>query len=267
MGIVGWTLLLGDVAHQNSTGIVLLVIGVLLLILGGVFFWLLRKSKSQLLEMSQTETYTASSLKEMADSIAKEIGAGSFTQACEVKGVITCKTPLTSEIQKTPCVYYRTLVTQEYREQYQERDANGNLRIRTRTRTETVSSNTRSVEFFIDDGTGQIAVRPDGAEWDEEKMADNYQPTGMMAGAFGLVGTRYQEWGIPLGRRAYVLGEASDEGGLLHIRKPKSGRLFISLKSEEELTAQAQGSVKLYKVLAPAAAVLGAVLTIVGLVM
>jgi hypothetical protein len=222
--------------------------------------------------MTGTETFTAQVLKETADAIAKELGPGSFTQACEVKGVVACDKPLTSDIKHLPCVYFRSLVTQEFKEVYYERDSQGREHRRTRSRTETVSDLTRSIEFYVEDGTGRTLVSPEGAALDCEQVANETRPgqAPLINISFGPGSShfvmRHQEWILPVGRRVYVLGEARDQGGALSVRKPeKGGKYLISLKSEEELTQSALGSVKIFGVLAPLCLGLGAISLLLGL--
>jgi hypothetical protein len=244
------------------------IAGVVLIVLGAVFFYLQRSASGRLLEMAGAETATSASLKETADAVAKELGPGSFNQICELKGVIACDKPLLSEIRQIPCVYYRSQVTREYEEEIHERDPRtGQRHTRRERRTETVSSNTRQIEFHVEDQTGRTLVRPEGVEWDEEKAIDELRPPEpmMMMTAPTFRGTRYTEYVVPVGRRVYALGEARDSEGLA-LRKPeKGGRFLISLKSEEELSAAAKSSAALYKVLAPLFAIGGAVLTAIGL--
>jgi hypothetical protein len=242
-------------------------IGVILLLLSIGLVYGYRSAKSKVLDMASTETLTAASLKETADAVAKEIGAGSFNQLCEVKGIIRCNLPLSSALTKTPCVYYTSSVTEEYEETYYERDAQGRDQRHTRTKTHTVSSSSQQAEFFLEDQTGRIPIKPDGADWDpistlsEVRQAipsQSYNNT-------RYLGTRYNESAVPIGKLAYILGQARDEGGL-SVRKPEGDKRFIiSLKSEEELTANAQGSLSAYKIGAILCGVLGLAFLFYGL--
>ena len=71
------------------------------------------------------------------------------------------------------------------------------------------------------------------------------------------IGYKYEETIVPLGAPIYVLGEASDAGGRLAMRKPaaKGGSFIVSVRSEEDLSRSAA---RAGKGLSIAAAVTGA---------
>jgi hypothetical protein len=255
-----------------------IIIGVVLLLAAVGMFFGSRSQKKKLGEIKGTETSTAAELADLAASVAKEIGAGSFNQIAEVKGAIECGSPLQSELSGTSCIYYSMSVTREYEETYWEKDANGNKVQRTRRGSESVASNTRSVAFQVRDTTGVIAVDPDGASFVDEKVFSQFQqgegrggnlrfgsysfdPGRFSALASGrrTLGYRLEESAIPVGRPIYILGEAVDSEGRLRIRKPdKKGASFIvSLKNEEQLVKGAQSSSKGLMIAAIVAVVLG----------
>jgi hypothetical protein len=228
-------------------GIALIALGVGLIIARSV-------QSNKLLQIKGTETSRAGELAEVAGEVAKEMGAGSFNQTVEVKGKAVCDEPLTSELAKAACVFYAMRVTREYEETFWETDANGHRMQRTRRGQEIVAQNTRSAPFRIDDGSGNILIRPDGAQFVPEKAFSQFQPGeaqgttltfgglsinlgGLNLGGRRTLGYRYEEDIIPLGRDLYVLGEAADSGGELAVQKPhdKKTRFIISCKSEEEL--------------------------------
>ena len=244
-----------------------------------------RSQKKKLGEIKGTETSTAASLADLASSVAKEIGAGSFNQIAEVKGTVECASPLESELSKTACVYYSMSVTREYEETYWENDQNNNRVQKTRRGSESVASNTRSVSFLVRDASGTIAVDPDGASFVDEKVFSQFQQgegrgASMRFGSYSFdpgrfaaigggrrtLGYRLEESAIPVGRPMYVLGEAVDSEGRLRIRKPdKKGASFIvSLKSEEQLVKGAASSAKGLVIAAVIAAVLGVAAIVFG---
>ena len=227
--------------------------------------------------------------RSLAESVAKDIGAGSFAEVAEVKGTVRCDAPLTSELANAQCVYYSMHVTREYEETYWDTDSKGNRVQKHRRGSETVSQNTRSCPFDVEDATGKVAVDPSGASLTGEKVYDKFEPgePGSPAVSIGrwrfdlssvrlgagrrTLGYKYEETIIPVGRPIYVLGEASDAGGKLAVRKPtKKGTSFIvSMKSEEELTRSAEGSNKgltIGAAIAAAAGVVVAVLDLLGVI-
>jgi hypothetical protein len=83
------------------------------------------------------------------------------------------------------------------------------------------------------------------------------------------LGYRYQEWIVPINRQVYVLGQATDSRGELCLERPTEGGkpFIISLKSEEQLVAGAQGSAQWMGLAAGVLLAAGAVLLVVGLIM
>ncbi|MBI2567042.1 MAG: E3 ubiquitin ligase family protein [Candidatus Schekmanbacteria bacterium] len=248
--------------------------------LGIAFF----TQKSKLGLMEGTETSTAAELQQMAASVGSEIGKGAFSQMTEIKGTVVCDAPLTSELAQVPCVHYENRVIREYDETYWDTDANGNRMQRTRRGSDTVAHNARHVFFAVDDGTGRITVDAAGAKLVTEKALSTFEPGEahggvLRLGSFSLslgglsfgsgrrtLGYRYEEDVIPVGRPVYVLGEATDRNGSLRICRPAdSGKMIVSVKSEEELVRGAQRTMTWLMISAIASAALGAVLLVVGL--
>lgn len=237
-----------------------MVVGGVLLVLGAFLIFLRRKAQSKLLEIKFVKTSTSGELKELADSIKQELGTPGFRQLSEVKGVITCDRPLTGELSKQPCVYYTMNVSERYEETYTERDQQGRDVRRTRTGSSTVASNTQRVDFFVKDETGKIRVNPNDADIDAVQVVSKYEPGQRSTVTFGAVafnvsgaaggrrilGYEFSESIVPLDRRVYVLGEATDMSGELVIQKPqeKDKPFIVSLKSEEELTRATEGKIK-----------------------
>ncbi|MEW5815220.1 MAG: E3 ubiquitin ligase family protein [Spirochaetota bacterium] len=257
-----------------------LILGAVGLVLGS------QAQKRKLAQIKGTQTSTSAELADLAASVAKEIGAGSFNQIAEVKGTVECAEPLESELSRTACIYYSMNVTREYEETYWENDDKGNRRQRIRRGSESVASNTRSVPFFVRDTAGTIAVDPDGASFVAEKVFSqfkqgDFQGGGLQFGRYSFdpgrfaalaggrrtIGYRFEESAVPIGRTIYVLGEAVDSDGRLRICKPdKKGASFIvSLKSEEQLVKGAQSTAKGLTIVAVIAGVLGVAGVVLGI--
>ena len=134
------------------------------------------------------ETSTAAELRSMAQTVAGEIGAGSFNQMVEVKGVIRCEQPLQSELTRAPCVHYQMKVTREYEETHWETDANNNRVRRDRRGSETVAENTRSCTFEVEDSTGRVSVDPTGAKMISERVCDRFERESPRAARFRWAG-------------------------------------------------------------------------------
>jgi hypothetical protein len=230
-----------------------------------VLFLVGRSQGRKALEMRGTETSQAAELATGAKDVAAEIGSGSFSRRVELKGEIECASPLKAEISGVDCVHFRSVVTREYEESFVETDKDGNRRSGARKGSEQVSRNERFAPFAVRDATGTVEVDPTGAAIDEEKVLSRFEPASvgsisigsrrldldsmgaLVGAAMGsgrrTVGYKLEEWALPVGRRVYVLGEASDAGGALRVAKGhgKGARFIVSLKSEEDLVRTASG--------------------------
>ena len=230
--------------------------------------------------MASTDTATV----EFLQSLASEMGTSPLAYLTEVKGRVVCDRPMESELSQTECVYYSMTVKREYEEVSYETDANGNRRRTTHRRSDIVSSNRRSLPFFVKDATGQIQVRPEGAQLIAEKVVDRFEPAdstrqGFKLGSFNLdinvgglamgnsprtLGYRFEEEAIPTQREVYVLGEATGSADSLCLQKPAKGQMIVSVKSEEQLQRDAGKSSKAYVFGAAVCGVLAVICLVMG---
>ncbi|MHB1133503.1 MAG: E3 ubiquitin ligase family protein [Chloroflexota bacterium] len=261
---------------MQYVGIVLLVIAV------GLLLWR-RSQQGRLRAILGAETSTVKEITELGSYVRAGLdGHTAFSRVCKLQGVVGCDSPLTSEVAQQPCVYYSMSVTREYEETYTETDNQGRQQQRTRNGSETVAHNSRRVPFWLEDGGSRIPVDPDGAEIDAEQVAERYEPAGLAqlglslgglqlvvggAGGRRTLGHRYRESLLPLGRRAFVLGEASDSSGTLTVQKSqqKGVKFIITLKSQEQLVGSAQRTINWLLYGATASAVLGVAALVFGL--
>jgi hypothetical protein len=259
----------------------LLVGGGICLVLGAVAYFVYRSQQKSLNAMLLTETLTCGELGELSRAAADAVGAGSFSQACEVVGVAAPgdQGVLTAPESGREVVWHRSEAIEHYWDT--ERDSDGDKRQVERTRV--VASHVSQAPFVVRDATGEIVVEVAGADVDNPPvLADTYERdlsrveigTGLMANiaeAFlqkdKTIGIERKEWGIAPGQRLYVLAEASDRGGRLAMMKPAEGRFMISTRTEEELRASKRGFANVARVLAIVFAAIGAVLIVLGLVL
>lgn len=167
-------------------------------------------------------------------------------EVVELKGIVRCATPLTSEIAGHPCVYYRSVTTREY----ETTSRNSKERSSRQRGSETISENEQRVAFQLEDATGQVTVNPFEAEIDARKLVDRFEPyVGAPAGSITIGGVSIQfsgdsrtlgyrkvEQAVLVDQPAYVLGVLQDDSS---IGPPPEGsrlrRYLISSRSEEEL--------------------------------
>lgn len=267
------------------------VIGVALIIIGVVCIFMKKSSQKKVMALSLTDTYTAAKLIELQKTIAGEMGAGSFRQLAEVKGVIECPDPLTAELSKEKCLYYKSEVDIEYEETYYEDNPQTKRReLKTRRTSENITCVERGADFYVKDDTGKVRINPAGAELDLTKSVDRFEPAtnvnysngairwGNFSFSVGsnysdytregrkILGYKFSEYIFPLKQKVFVIGEATDSMGELQIAKPTAddGVFMISNKSEEQLAKEAKSSAQMLDIASKVCFAVGAIMAVAG---
>jgi E3 ubiquitin ligase len=229
----------------------------------GVLLYFRRKTLGKTEAMRRIETSTAKDVKGMAPGTP-----------VEVKGTLRCESPLESEMAAKACAYYLSQVIREYQET--ERDADGDLE--TRRRSEVVASNERFAPFAVENGSGVIGVRGEGAEVDALEVMNRFERDAGAAGSVTLggltvnlgerertIGYRHVESILPVDAPVYVLGAVQEDG---KIGAPPPGgeerRFLISHRSEEQLEKKFRRDALLLTLIALGLFVFGAIFIAVG---
>ncbi|WP_431901023.1 GIDE domain-containing protein [Amycolatopsis thermoflava] len=218
--------------------------GIALIVVAVFLFRRARKAGAQIRAMTATPTFTVAQLEQMRRMVPRPRPEGGFRKITEVIGGAQPGAGglLTSELSKTPCVWYSYRV----RRRWYYRTRKGHRRVR----WDTVAEGQAPPSFvLVDPQRRPIELVVDGARPEAvEKPVDSYQtdfraetveflglewPRGR-----GTLGFHYEEWIIRPGTWLYVLGEARDVTGSLVIGKPEDGSDFIiAAKPEGELRA------------------------------
>ena len=207
--------------------------GLLMWVAAGVLVYFRHRQVRKTGLMRDTETSSAAS-----------VGAMAAGTPVEVKGTLRCEEPLTSEMEGRGCAYYVSRVIREYRET--ERDADGDLE--TRRRSAVVSESERFAPFFVEDPSGTVGVRGEGAEVDALEATNRFEEAAEGGGGFKIGGVTLQmgegqqtlgyrrvEHVLPVDAPVYVLGAVRVDG---RVGAPEGGdgRFLISHRSEEDLS-------------------------------
>ncbi len=219
-----------------------------LMIAGGAYLSFIQKKKSEGLvtELKFMKAVSLGELKESWQSLSDEGMADGFRDMVETNG------------KAGTDAYFEATVTREFEKEERSTDKDGKVQT-TRTRSsEVVSSRKSPSPLYIADGDIRVGIDMDGATLHLKDGEDRFEPyeSNKTYTFFGVqfsapsgvrtLGFRYKEKLIPLGHPLYVVGEARHSGGALRIGKPsEKGKPFIvSVKSEDEVVAGMQGSVK-----------------------
>ncbi|MEM8806151.1 MAG: E3 ubiquitin ligase family protein [Cyanobacteria bacterium P01_G01_bin.38] len=260
------------------------VIGILLVILSAVFYATQRQQRHKLTCVQLARSVTVQELNTIARAIHQDMAQGNWRDYVKVWGIIQSENPLVSELKQAECVHYSTRVTQDYEERtYRTDPKTGGRLSEDKKGSETLVKQQQSIPFQLRDETGIIQIDPTGAIFDTVEVLDQFQPAQPNAqhismGPFSLelppqsgkrqiLGYRYQESILPVGRQVLIVGTVTDESSDLVIRQPtKPGqKLIVSLKSDEVYTAAATKAAKNYKRLMIGCGVGGAILIVLGL--
>jgi hypothetical protein len=261
----------------------MLIAGIILIVIAVAAAFVQRHQGGKAHAARATETLSCADIDTLSSGVSSEGGGGLFHQRCEVVGQAG---PGEGGVIQAPhsgadAVWHHSTVTHRYWEM-EERVVDGQRQRNRVERDETVSDITSAQPFVVSDGTGSVAVSPEGANVDKpEKVADRFEaqvtqqqlPSGLagVLGSFlragdqsGTIGFEYEEWIIRPGARLYVHGEVSDATGRVAFAKPSEGRYIISTRSEEQIVGAAERNATIATVAAGVLAVAGVVFVILA---
>ncbi len=264
-----------------------IIAGVILILIGIIFFFIRKSKLKQIFTIKAIPQRTVADLTDMAKTISAELGgSGSYNEKAKLSGKIVSDNSLRSELAKEPCVYYDMRIERKFEEKVRREDSNGKVYYEWVSYTETLSENTRSCDFYIDDGTGKIKISLDNCKFETIEVIDRFEPADdnrneLRIGDFSLqipnfnstssrrtVGYIYTEHIIPLNSSAFIVGRVDDSSGELTIREPQDEiySYIFSLKDEHQYLKEAKSSANAFKYISLGSLVIGAGLLITGLI-
>lgn len=236
--------------------------GVLMWVAAGVVLYFRRKQLRKTDSMRRTETSPASDAAKAAPGTP-----------VEVTGTLRCAEPLTSEMAGQPCAYYVSRVIREYR----EADRDSDEHVGSGRRSEVVAESERFAPFAVEDSSGTIAIRGEGAEVDALEVTNRFEKdagggSGITIGGVTVhldrekrtIGYRYEESILPLDSPVYALGYATGDGGI-GAAPSGEGHFLLSRRSEAALGKKYGKTALVLGLVAAALFVFGAVFLAIGL--
>lgn len=204
-------------------------------LVGGVILWLRNNSRKGSQAMAATRT-----------SRAADIARALPGMLVEVKGTIRCETPVQSEFTNAPAVYFRSEIDRQVR--YEETNSDG--KTERKTRRENAHRQVRHVPFRVEDESGSVLVRMEGADVDAVKVYEANQPpdtveqiANILTG--GHTQFDYREYVLAPDTPVYVLGTVQADrsiGPPPENARPDAKVFIVSYKSEEEQAKSAKWS-------------------------
>lgn len=253
------------------------------LIIGGVLAVVLLRPQllNKVREIKYMETTSVKDLLDMFNSMQEEGMGDHLRHYVELKGSVVCSQPIHtpfSERDVAFCASKLSAVSQR-EEHYQDED--GNMRVRMRRDEDVLTSETSADELNFKDSSSDISVVLDiknGCSFDIPETLDRFEHTGNLShyayfrhfpthSRANLLGYRMQEKTIALDQPLYVLGEAYEESGSIHIGKPaEKGKAFVvSTKSEDQMVGKYESQAKMALFCGMAAIAAGVILLVMKL--
>lgn len=211
--------------------IIFLAFGIAAWVATGVLLYFRRRQLRKTEAMRRVETSRAADVAKLAPG-----------SPVEVKGTLRCPEPLAGEMSGKNCAYYRSQVIREYQDT--DRDADGDTR--TRRRSEVVASNEQFAPFAVEDASGAVEVRGEGAEVDAVEVVNRFEKETSGSVTLGgltfnlgtgerTLGYRYVESILPVDSPVYVLGSAGGDRIQGFETNGEEESFLISYRSEEQL--------------------------------
>jgi hypothetical protein len=191
--------------------------------------------------------------KRLIDNLPTSKTHGVFIGLVELKGTAQCEQPLVSYLAGTPCVYYSYDIEERWSRLVTETESDGKGGTRTVTRRESgwtsVASEVVSTPFYVQDETGHLLVRPEGARIEAlgvfDQTCSTFDPLYYGKGpAGGIMDSdhvrRFTEKAIPLQAPLFIVGQARERQDIVApeiAADPKASEYLISVRSQEQVSS------------------------------
>ena len=191
--------------------------------------------------------------KRLIDNLPTSKTQGVFIGLVELKGAVQCEKPVVSYLAGASCVYYTYAVEERWSRLVTEQESDGKGGTRTVTRREsgwtTVASETESTAFYLQDDTGTILVRPEGARIEAQGVFDETcTPFNALYYAKGPAGgimdsdhvRRFTESVITVQAPLFLVGQARERQDVVApeiAADPKASDYLISVRTQEQVSS------------------------------
>jgi len=191
--------------------------------------------------------------KRLVDNLPTSKTTGVFIGLVELKGTAEAGQPLSSYLASQPCVHYQWRVEEHWSRTVTETDTDSDGKTRTRTRHEsgwkTAAEGSETIPFYLQDDSGVILVRPEGAKiepatiFDETCGASNplyYGKGPPEAVADSDFRRRFTETAVGLHAELYVMGQSRERQDVVApeiAQDPAAPMFLISTRTEQQISS------------------------------
>lgn len=237
----------------------MLIVGLILLVVAIGCFLLSKRSQKHLRTLQSVPTVPCSDVAQHAAA----------ARLCEVEGsaIPGPEGLLVAPFSQRQCLWYRA----EVRERFWQSNGNDNQRYE---QTRTVSDDQSDQPFGVADQGGRVLIQPREASFDDvEESFDQFEPSnGPLSTSFGIgvgignnaPGFERREWIVTEGQHLFVSGQANRGSRGPEMIKPENGRLLVSTRTEEQLSASTARNGTILTIIAAVAGVAGLVFLALG---
>lgn len=192
-------------------------------------------------------------LRRLIDNLPTSKTQGVFIGLVELKGTVQCEQQLNSYLAAAPCIYYSYHVEEQWSRLVTETESDGKGGTRTVTRREsgwtTVASETEMTPFYVQDDTGNLLVRPEGARIEALSVFGQtctpFDPLYYGKGpSGGIIDSdhirRFTETAIPMQAPVFIVGQARERQDIVApeiAADPKASDFLVSVRSQEEISS------------------------------
>lgn len=201
------------------------------------------QDRNKLLFLRSIKLKSARQIKKNYEELRNVLPVGSFSMPAILSGIVTEERFVYAPHTKQKCVFYETVIDRLY--------GDGKKR-------ETVFRDTGATDFFLYDGEDTLLVRCRTKDICEQKRSfvDKFEnqidhiPMRPIPSEQVLYGYEVKEYGVPIGERLFVLGEANDYNGVLSIAQTSRDKhAYISNTSLQEAQAELEQGIKIAQIL------------------
>jgi hypothetical protein len=191
--------------------------------------------------------------RRLIDNLPTSKTQGVFIGLVELKGAVQCEQPLVSYLAETPSVYYSYDIEERWSRWVTETESDGKGGTRTVTRRESgwtsVASQVEMTPFYVQDDTGSLLVRPEGARIEALGVFDRecspFDPLYYGKGpAGGIIDSdhvrRFSEKAIPVQAPLFIVGQARERQDIVApeiAADPKASEFLISVRTQEQVSS------------------------------
>ncbi len=189
--------------------------------------------------------------RRLIENLPTSKSSGVFIGLVELKGTAESASPLTSYLAGEACVQYQWTIEEHWSRTVTETYTDEKGRPQTRTRTESgwkqVADGGEQQPFYLQDDSGVILVRPDGAKIEPVRLFDEtctplhsiyYGKGPACAVSDSDMRRRFVETAVPVKANLFVIGQARERQDVVapEISADKNAPMFlISTRTEEQV--------------------------------